>query len=242
MLDLMLGNGDDCFSTGEFYGLFTEREIGCSCLRGENCSIWHSIRGLGEEKAHRNLSKITGCAIISDSSKNMRWINEHHSPSDHVVVIYKHPLNYLYSCYKRDHRSPWQILLRLWNWWTYYPTILRKHPKATVVSYRDLATQPSEVLREICSIVGVKYFPDKKFFWEGIHHILYGSGSARTHLYNRFSDLYRKRVGEEVEFHQSIYYTDRWKTSLPKWWRKLFFLVEDTYQDLEDKRIGGVSR
>lgn len=237
MLDLMLGNGSDCFSTGEFYGLFKEEKIGCSCLQGDDCPVWQAVKPLGERHPHQNISKIVGKSIISDSSKIVKWISKHHSPNDDVVVIYKHPLNYLYSCHKRGHRSPWQTALRLWRWWTYYPMVLEKFPVSTIISYRDLTTHPSEVLEKVCSIVGVEYFPEKERFWEGTPHILYGSGSARTHLYGKESSLYRERSGEEVEFHRSIYYSDRWKKELLRWQRKLFWLMETTYHDLERRKL-----
>jgi len=129
------------------------------------------------------------------------------------------------------------MFLRLWSWWAYYPRMLKKFPNAIVVSYKDLARNPSEILDKICSLIGVEYFSNKEFFWEEkYHHVLYGSGSARTHLYGTDSDLYQKRSGEEIEFHRAIYYTDRWRAEIPSWYHRLFFLVESTYRDLEKHR------
>lgn len=232
MLDMMLGNGPDCFACGEVYALFKEKDIGCSCGKGNDCPVWSPIKEMGNKHFHKDLNS----KMVSDSSKVESWIESHYKFGDHVILIYKHPLNYLFSCYKRGHQSIFQVFLRLWCWWVYYPKMLRKFPNAIVVSYKDLSKNPSEILNKICSLVGIKYFPGKEFFWEEKHHVLYGSGSARTHLYGTDSELYKKRSGEEVEFHQSIYYSDRWETEIPSWYYRLFFLVESTYRDLEKRR------
>ena len=49
-------------------------------------------------------------------------------------------------------------------------------------------------LGKICHRIGIRYFGGKENYWEGKHHTLFGSSTAKRHLYDRSSDAYKRMV------------------------------------------------
>jgi len=273
LLDLMLGNGERCFSTGEVKAYFRPRKrshlsMDCSCGNPE-CGIWSEAKKKGEKELYDYLCDSQNSDTIIDSSKNIDWIKDQQKYTgrrfDHkYVLVYKHPLNYLFSNYKRgypiySHRGllgNLEILLRngevtdIERWGRYYSRFLSSFDCVTV-SFEDLTRRPDDILSALCEEIGMKYFKGKKNFWEKQHHILYGNNSTRIHLYEKDSELYEKhlairnrkknnKIKEDIKGYRTIYYSDKWRKELPEKYRRLVTPeVAAIYEKLESIKMGG---
>lgn len=101
LLDLMLGNGEGCFSTGEVKAYFRPRKrshlsIDCSCGNPE-CGIWKEAKKKGEKELYDYLCEShNNHTIIDDWIKDQKRYIENRFDHE-FVLFYKHPLNYLFS-------------------------------------------------------------------------------------------------------------------------------------------------
>lgn len=272
LLDLMLGNGEGCFSTGEVKAYFRPRKrshlsIDCSCGNPE-CSIWKEAKKKGENELYDYLCESHNNHTIIDSSKNIDWIKDQKSYTENrfdqkFVLVYKHPLNYLFSNYKRGYpinsyrgmMGRLEVLLKngevtdIERWSRYYKRFISCFD-CIPVSFEDLTRRPGETLRTLCKETGIKYFEGKENFWEKQHHILYGNNSTRIHLYERDDELYKKhlairnrkknnKIKEDIKGYRTIYYSDKWRQELPEKYREL--VTEEAfgvYEELESIRMG----
>jgi len=234
-LDLMLGNATDAFSCGEVFALFRPYRLHhfyANCACGDaGCDIWAPVRDAGEDgwvQAVR--SKCPGVRWLVDSSKDLNWIVDQNTAAADVgisvknLIIWKIPADYAYSRLKRGKRKGW-----LKAYVRYHERYLSIVDDCFGVPYGEIARAPATTLRGLCKVIGMPYVEGKEQYWKRRHHTLYGSYSARLHLYERGTDDYQSTTkslsydktavegGKDYEIarHKSIYYEDRSIERLP---------------------------
>lgn len=236
MLDLMLSNSQRGFSCGEVYALFRpwrphHFEPTCAC-GVPNCDLWQRIKPNGEARLYETiLSFLPDVSYVVDSSKDLVWYTDQsryfvNSELEPVyVLLWKDPLEYAYSCWKRGGTRG-----RLHGWATYYEWCFSISRRWHSVRYRDLAQAPAETLSGLCSRIGIEYRDEMEYFWNQHPHTLFGSDSVKAHLLVRsspeFSHLHQRRAAakpnltpeELLEFakHRTIYYDRPFVEKLPR--------------------------
>lgn len=228
MLDLMLANDSLGFSCGEINALFRPYrqhhfKFDCSCGNPE-CKIWETVKYQGENKLWPALiDLLPEKQFFVDSSKELVWLNDqkkHGLPQGMTAVnilIWKTPLEYALSCYKRGQLAKWYH-----GYTSYFERYFSIMDQWVSVRFNDLTFNPSKKLKSICKSVGVEYYPGKENYWERKHHTLFGSHSAKLHLYAKneslYSNIFKSRSdhktminiheAEEVKHHKKIYGID----------------------------------
>lgn len=188
LLDMMLGNGPHGFSGGEMHALFRpwrpHHLLGsdtCFC-NDQNCDFWKSIKQEGERKVYKNIfDRLDEKEYIVDSSKNPLWISDqlkYNKDNDYdliPIIIFKTPLEYAYSRFKRDRLDDWKRL-----WIENHLRIFEVLDDFVTVKYQELAKNPEKKLRSLCNQVGVNYFEGKEKFWNNnTKHFLFGSETTK---------------------------------------------------------------
>jgi hypothetical protein len=236
MLDLMLSNSSVGFSFGEVSALFRPWRPGhldpeCGC-RDPTCDLWCRIRRHGERRVYQRIfAAFPHLEYAVDSSKDVAWLRDQHrylsetalEPS--YVLLWKSPLEYAYSCWKRGREKGWAS-----RWTSYYRRFLSVAPHWQSVPYRDLARSPAETLEGLCTVLDIEYHPGKERFWERRQHTLWGSESVKLHLLERgtpdYLDAARRRArakpnvdtqgASEIRHHREIYYDASYRERLPQ--------------------------
>jgi len=242
MLDTMLGNGEKCFSCGEVYALFWPWK---KHHKTDN-SFWMEIKKEGIDNLYKNIYRM-GYDFISDSSKSLKWYKyqlkniEDQEFSCKQILLFKHPHNYMYSRYKRGRANHIHYL----SWYVYYKQFLNLFNDAIIISYEELAKNPSKTLKKLCYLLEIEYFKGKEYFWEGSLTHLFGARSVRLQFYDPDSNIYKKQKNirnniikiENVVKHRTIYYDDIWKEKLPKIYKYTPWFVNNLYNYLNENKI-----
>jgi len=263
-LDLMLGNGSDCFSCGELINLFRNKgRIVCSTCYGPPrsktepsgphpiyCDIWKKVYENGRKRIYDTLfSLFPNVNVIVESSKSDLWFREQKRNIEdrfevHTVVIYKHPLNFAYSGmqkYPNVRDCDW-----MWEWRECNSKFFPHDP--IFVSYKDLCENPSGTLRKLCDKLDIEYFDGKELFWNReSHHMINGSWTAKIHLYTKDSDLFNECLhslerihGDKAEYrvnaYRTISYYTKWE-SVPELQKLLTKQALDLFNELEKRKI-----
>jgi hypothetical protein len=135
--------------------------------------------------------------FIVDSSKSPFWIE---SQSRFLakagievkhLLIWKTPEELAYSFKKRGY-SHWDRA-----WLGYHRTYASIIPQWRSINYSELSTV-RETLEKVCSYIGIPYFHDKNKYWKKRHHLLFGSNSAKIHLYSKES-LTFNRIKKDIK-------------------------------------------
>ena len=236
MLDLMLSNSDVGFSCGEVNALFRpwrpdhlHPECGCG---DPTCDLWCRIRQHGGRQVYQRIfAQFPHLEYVVDSSKDVAWLRDQHrylsetALEPRFVLLWKSPLEYAYSCWKRGREKGWAK-----RWISYYRRFLSVTPHWLSVPYRDLARSPAETLEDLCTALGIEYHPGKEHFWERPQHTLWGSESVKLHFLEPgtpdYLDTARRRAkakpnvdlqgASEIRHHREIYYDDRYQRKLPQ--------------------------
>lgn len=208
MLDLMLGNAGNAFSCGEIFALFRPTlpkhhapQCGCS---DPNCKIWDIVKAGGEERIWSTLKTMNpeSWAFI-DSSKNLKWFEDQEKHYDKSIIplnvlIWKTPEEFAYSCLKRNEENVWKK-----KFINYHITYFQQMKKWISVSYRNLVKNPSQNLKILCDKLGMDYFQGKENYWEKNHHTLFGSSTAKLHLYAKDSGKFNEMIHSNA-IHKSM--------------------------------------
>lgn len=240
MLDLMLSNANMGFSCGEISALFRpwrpyHLDPVCGC-GNQDCEVWQRIRAFGERRVYEGvLAQFPDRAYLVDSSKDLAWLRDQQrylAETDlepRYVLLWKTPLEYAYSCWKRGSAKHWAR-----RWASYYKRFLSFAPRWLSVSYRDLARRPAQTLKELCDALGIAYQVGKERFWERRQHSLWGSDTVKLHYLERASEEYTEAAtrrarakpnvdpaqATEIQHHRKIYYDDGYRRKLPAPMRK----------------------
>ena len=184
MLDLMLGNADDAFSTGEIFAYFRpfrehHFEPVCSC--GErDCLVWRGLLDVPENHFHANILKRSEYNVVVDSSKDLRWVYDSNLWARQTgiecvnVVLWKDPIDLAYSYWKRGFGISYYRRAFL----VYYERLIGLNLPFVSVNYNQLATDPVEVLVALCNRLGLKLNEGRERFWEKRHHYYFGSAGT----------------------------------------------------------------
>lgn len=207
LLDLMLSNDKAGFSCGEIYALFIPSRIDHlrpHCICGDpSCDIWETIGKLGKNNCYEVLfSKFSDLKFIVDSSKDFIWIRDQsHNLSRRKIafenlLIWKTPAEFALSCLKRGKLSSWRD-----SWVNYHKRYLTVVDNFIAVPYSELTADTESSLENICRKIDIPYFKGKEAYWQKKHHTLFGSISARLHLYEKNAAGYNT-IKDEIGRHQ----------------------------------------
>ena len=189
MLDLMLGNDANTFSLGEVYAWFRPHrkhhfEIICSCASKERCKYWMNIKNLKEDVFHFESFNLLKVDFLIDSSKNLNWgiDNNLWALDNHIkvfnILIYKDPINYIYSMWKRG----CDVDETIKGYVNYHRRFLQTNIPFFSVKFEDLVNDTDNNLQRLSNIVGLKFFKNKKDFWLKDHHHIFGSMGTRKQV------------------------------------------------------------
>lgn len=207
LLDLMLSNDDAGFSCGEIYALFIPSRVEHlrpKCICGDpSCDIWKTIEKLGKNNCYEGLfSKFSDLNFIVDSSKDFIWIRDQVNNLTHKkiyfknLLIWKSPAEFALSCLKRGKLGNWRD-----SWVNYHKRYLSVVDEFIPIRYSKLITSTEPSLKSLCSMIDIPYFKGKEAYWQKKHHTLFGSISARLHLYEQNAAGYNK-IKDEIGRHQ----------------------------------------
>jgi len=199
MLDLMLGNSDDAFSTGEIVDYFRPYRTHhfnpvCSCGAAD-CKVWQGLLNVPESQFHANILKESEFNFVVDSSKDLRWVldsnvwaQRNEIPCENVL-IWKDPVDLAYSYWKRGNGIRWyrQVFL------VYYARFLSLNLPFISVNYNQLAAEPKDILAKLCARLGMDYDEGRINFWEKHHHYYFGSAGIGRQVSNGGSQIQNKR-------------------------------------------------
>lgn len=238
MLDAMIGSGEDAFACGEIYALWgivdrgwgRQRGIPAKkifCSHGEyKCSILIDIQNAGSKRVYDCIfSKFKQVNVISDSSKTSSWFKpqlkwQKGKYEIYNILIYKHPMNWIYSQYKRLLAKPLNPYPSFLHYLKNFLSLEPQLENVLIVSFEKLIQNPAEMLKKICEQIGIRYFAGKEKFWNFNHHMVgggimvahsiskYGSKRHNT-LANRLSENRGRKVIKQGFTH------DDWETNLP---------------------------
>ena len=235
MLDMMLANTQYGFSCGEIFAMFRpfrphHFKPQCGC-RYVGCKFWDRVINYGENRVYEGIfNEAHQVDYLLDSSKDLVWFKdqEHYQKNTNYeiirIVLWKDPLEYAYSCWKRGKINNWEN-----RWVNYYSRLFSISPSWYALRFRDLVTKPSEILSALCKVIGIRYFPGLEQFWNKTHHTLFGSDSTKAHVLQKNSEEYeflqskrekaKPNISSDniVEFrkHRSIYYENDYYNKLP---------------------------
>jgi hypothetical protein len=189
LLDLMLGNDERGFSVGELSALMRPwrshhliNKSKCKCSVS-GCDFWYRLKKGGAKNIYQNIFDKLDIDFIVDSSKDPLWLKDQIAYSEKKkyqlipIIIYKEPLEILYSRYKRDNVKGWKE-----GWIKTHKRLFEILGETIItIKYRGLAKNPVEKLTALCETIGIDYFDGKEKFWQNQHkHFLFGSGTVRN--------------------------------------------------------------
>jgi len=231
LLDMMLASGPQGFSAGEVSALFRPyrpHHLHPTCGCGDPaCSLWPELKRFNEhgfwEEIFRRFPQVN---TIVDSSKDPFWIRQQaeylarHGLAVRHVLIWKTPGDFARSQLKRGQHK-WER-----TWKNYHRLYVALVGVPLTVEYAQLVAEPSAILEQLCSELGVAHFAGKERYWDFTHHTLFGNTSAKIHLYDKESAAYRASASElrettrtggepvSIERHRSIYEDAAGETAL----------------------------
>jgi hypothetical protein len=199
MLDLMLGNSDEAFSTGEIYALFRPfraHHFGPVCNCGDpQCAVWADLRHVPERELHQQASRQPGISYVIDSSKDLRWVldsNRWAASSGLQVrnlLIWKDPIDLAYSHWKRG--RPVDYFRKAFV--DYYQRFLALNLPFASISYSRLVVDEVKILAMICQYLGMPENPGRSEFWHKQHHHFFGSAGTASQVGKGSSTLSLQR-------------------------------------------------
>ena len=209
LMDLMLSNGDETFSCGEVHALFRPFRLHhynprCTCL-DPCCTLWKKVKANGETRIFHTLdSLLPQVKVFVDSSKRIDWFKDqemfhNERKFEHLnVLIWKTPLEYAYSCFKRGKLKTWRS-----EYIFYHIHYFRAMESWISIRYSDLTREPALKLKKLCNSVDIPYFQGKELYWNKKHHTLFGSSTAKLHLYDKDTSAFREIVQDNTT-HKSM--------------------------------------
>lgn len=148
------------------------------------------------------MNSVEDIDFIVDSSKDPLWLmdqiryNQDKNYKIVPVLIYKTPLEYFYSIYKRDKNS---VVNKGW---------IRRHQQVFYatkdfisVNYKELTVNPSKKVKSLCKELQIEYFKGKKNFWINQHsHFLFGSGTVKnSDRHISYKEQYDEELLDEIK-------------------------------------------
>lgn len=185
----MLANGEKGFAVGELHALMRPwrphhllRSKGCFCNK-TGCTFWREAANAGVKDIYSRIFELNNdINFIVDSSKNYLWIKDQIKYGKNKnykiipLIIYKNPVEYAYSRYKRSSLDNWK-----YTWIQKHKTLFGLFDNFVSVNFKELALNPEEKIKSLCKALDIPYFKGKKDFWKNDQlHILFGSNTAKS--------------------------------------------------------------
>lgn len=231
LLGFMLANQEHAIATGDIWAMFwphrdDHHRTNCMC-EGDNCTVWREAKAGGEQKFYSTLFQtIPNLELIVDTSKWLPWfeaqrdyLTKYPNIEQQEILIFKDPYEQAHSVWKRDNDYKHSM------YHCGYKDYLNSFEQPIVVEYSDLAEYPEETLKKLCDKLGLEYYEGKSRYWENTDwHLWGGSLTTLASMYEKGSKRYNDckkalenniNTGYELT-HREIYYSEKWKTELPK--------------------------
>lgn len=247
LLDCMIGSGRDCFACGEAYIAYRNKILVKSRIKnklvekkaeGVLSPFWLKARKRGESELYPFIfSTFKDIDVISDSSKHIPYFKRQMKRIGfwgkydlRHIMIYKHPLNYCYSGYRRHKKPPYNISVNpTWMFGRYkkyheeFFSLRLRNP--IFVSCERLTQNPADILQKICKELDIRYFNGKEQFWNFNHYVIGGGILVMLFLSKQKQSKNRKFLGKvfmnqrnrnkKLITRPMITYDDSWKRKLP---------------------------
>lgn len=189
LLGQILSNRPNATFVGELYDVNQGwRKAQCSCPQGLDCEFWNGVQF--DETIYQQLLR-RNKGLLVDASKYPHWILRHAEAMDEskVVVLFKHPENFLFGCYKRKQLrdwggevdARWTIDDRLALYVEWYRNALEALIPRRIhfLSYDALANSTTVSLQRLHHLLGTQYRDGEERFWEKTNnHILGSNGNV----------------------------------------------------------------
>jgi hypothetical protein len=217
LLDKIISNDPIAMSLGEIHAIFhpTRKHHFVELKLLENHSIWSKIIRDGKKSLYRNLVKyFPKIDVFVDSSKDPFWFNYHRRINTkefyiYDILIHKTPEEIANSYIKRGHSNLWNKV-----YIDYHEKYFSLIDNFFSIAYKDIFFDEDESLIELCSKIGMNYYPEKKLYWKSKQTTFFGSNSVKSkysaNKYNkeekdiRKDITYDKPCNEIVSFVQII--------------------------------------
>jgi hypothetical protein len=205
MFDLILGNDPKAFSLGEVHAWFRpwrthHFDINCSCGKYP-CPKWELVKDIRENSFHKKAFHLLDVNFLIDSSKELSWVIDnniwaqiHNSYHIHNLLIYKQPVSFALSHWKRKIN-----IKEVLNSYKYYERFLNSNLNFYSISYEEFIRHPDTILKAVCDIINMNYSPMKMNFWEKEHHHLFGSFGTRKQVVKKESKIYIEEFPKEFK-------------------------------------------
>jgi hypothetical protein len=199
MLDLMLGNSDDAFSTGEidaYFRPYRSHHFNPVCSCGESsCKVWQDFLDVEESQIHNRILARPEYNFVIDSSKDLRWVldsnvwarrNGHNCIN---VLIWKDPIDLAYSHWKRGNGVKYYRRAFL----VYYERFLKLELPFISLNYGQLVAEPRAMLEKLCLRLGMECDENRMNFWSKEHHYYFGSAGTGRQVSDGVAKVSAKR-------------------------------------------------
>lgn len=211
LLSLMLGSHNNFAAVGEINVMLIpvkkkHLRLACSCGKDKCAKIWQSIKSKTNiENIYTNiLSNFNyGNKFLVDSSKSPYWIykvNQNYKNNVVNILIYKDPLEYGYSIWKRKENKNWRL-----QWILYHFVYLSIVENPIVINYREFVSNPFKELKKILNSCGEEISKSQFEYWNYEHHILFGSSTAKKAFnVEKPGIYYEKQYDKFAEFKSKV--------------------------------------
>ena len=253
MLSYIMGSSPDVFSTGEL--THGNERLRCGNWHpGEECPFWtNDFKKLVIRKKRRKnmiirdrALGIFGCKVILNPDKVTGFYKNSIKNGDRVdfiIILFKKPHAFAYSFLEHQknryglkfHKNRRRASLVKSACSTYYSeyssglNFVRENKiPHIVVSYEDLASNPTKTARAICKAMDVRFWPGMVDYWNNgdkLHMVPSGNAGARYQFHDveKYTKIWRERSkgGHNVygKEHSDWFLKNYHKVTLDEKWR-----------------------
>ncbi|MGE0790476.1 MAG: sulfotransferase [Sandaracinaceae bacterium] len=193
LLGLVLGAHSECVYLGEAKKsdfLFDEdkplRKRVCK-ICGPDCELWSRFTG-PEPDLYEALSRLTGRAVVIDSSKDVGWIRARRAEvvraggRHRVLFLTRDGRAVINSRARKYGEEDASELIDEWLSKIEQTQALVREvgPDALQLRYEELATEPERTMRRVCEHVGIEYEPDMLLYEGTLQHPLGGNTGTQS--------------------------------------------------------------
>lgn len=208
ILNLILGNSSSGLSLGEIHALFRPwrphhiKKRQKVEAKNKEKTKWHEIINSSEKELYAKIFKNTDYKYVVDSSKNPVWIRDQIKYSKNKkyiikpIVIYKSPVQFAYSMYKRDRIDEWK-----YKWKETYKNLFYVLEEIVSVKYSQLANNPKSKTKKLCETLDIEYEKGMEMFWKNDQRFFhFGSKGVReSKEFIEYERQYKKNEIKEAK-------------------------------------------
>lgn len=202
LLDLIISNDPKAMSLGEIHALFhpTRKHHFEEIKRVSQSQIWKKILKEGKKNLYANLIKYyPDVDIFIDSSKSTFWYKFHmkNKKDDYDirnVLIYKTPSELANSFIKRGKQNLWVQIYK-----KYHRKYFSLIEDFVSISYKDLIIE-DKYLEQLCNVLGLEYFKNKKDYWEKKHETFFGSNTVKSENSHNATDQLFNQTRQTITY------------------------------------------